>query len=680
MPRWGYTNRFVRNLESPSMTMRRPASRESSDPARCAPRSLHRLAFACLPVALLPAAPALAQRAEGNAVVGATDAFGSSVGNDRIGLYGQDDVRGFSPIEAGNTRIEGLYFAPVDNMIALVSEANTVRVGIAAQDYVFPAPTGIVDYTLNRPIPHRNASLSTDRQQFGSLYTQLDTHWDVDANTRLLVSAAARHQQRHEGGDFKYYSGSATLAWQPYAGAVVMPFFGFQNQRDDYPGASLFVSGDMLPHRLPRRLKLTQPWENRSSDSRLYGAVAKLPLGAWQVDAGLFRAERDFLRNFADIFQNLRPDGTTPSRVIVYDPNNRDRVWSGEARLGRGFVTGALAHRLVVSLRGRRTTRSFGGSQRFFLGESTTLAQDVRPQPVLTDLPDDHDAVQQTTIGGSYRLAMANRFTLNASLSHSRYRKQIDYASATQPDVQFASNPWLGSVTGTITLARRLMAYGGYVRGFEDPMVAPDAAVNRGTAPPALRTRQAELGLRYALFPGVALIGGVFEIRKPYYNLDAARVFRNLGTIRNRGLELSLAGTAAAGVSIVAGTVLLDPRIDGMAVDSGLVGGRPVGSTKRRSILNVDWRLDRGTSPLSLDLAFESFSSKVANVENTLKVPARVNLNLGFRYRFPIAKVPALLRIQVANVFNDYGYNVQPSGAIQYIRSRVLLSEFQLDF
>ena len=53
--------------------------------------------------------PAVAQRTGENAVTSADDAFGTSVGNETIGLYSTDEVRGFSPVAAGNIRIDGLY-------------------------------------------------------------------------------------------------------------------------------------------------------------------------------------------------------------------------------------------------------------------------------------------------------------------------------------------------------------------------------------------------------------------------------------------------------------------------------------------------------------------------------------------------------------------------------------------
>ncbi len=56
------------------------------------------------------AQPALAQRVTDNAAANAEDAFGTSIGNERVGLYSGTDVRGFSPVTANNIRLEGLYF------------------------------------------------------------------------------------------------------------------------------------------------------------------------------------------------------------------------------------------------------------------------------------------------------------------------------------------------------------------------------------------------------------------------------------------------------------------------------------------------------------------------------------------------------------------------------------------
>ena len=66
---------------------------------------------AALPV--IATDPAYGQRASENAVTAAQDVFGTTVGNETIGIYTDDDVRGYSPIQAGNIRIDGLYFDKV---------------------------------------------------------------------------------------------------------------------------------------------------------------------------------------------------------------------------------------------------------------------------------------------------------------------------------------------------------------------------------------------------------------------------------------------------------------------------------------------------------------------------------------------------------------------------------------
>jgi iron complex outermembrane receptor protein len=71
-------------------------------------------------------------------VKSAGDAFGTSVGNERIGLYNDGDARGFSPAAAGNIRMEGLYIDGPPVFSGRLVSGSALRVGIAAQGYPFP--------------------------------------------------------------------------------------------------------------------------------------------------------------------------------------------------------------------------------------------------------------------------------------------------------------------------------------------------------------------------------------------------------------------------------------------------------------------------------------------------------------------------------------------------------------
>ncbi len=101
-------------------------------------------------IGLLISQSAAAQRTQENVATDSEDAFGRSIGNESIGIYNEGDVRGFSPIEAGNVRMEGLYFDRLGTLTSRLVEGSTIRVGIASQSYPFPSPTGIIDYDLRR--------------------------------------------------------------------------------------------------------------------------------------------------------------------------------------------------------------------------------------------------------------------------------------------------------------------------------------------------------------------------------------------------------------------------------------------------------------------------------------------------------------------------------------------------
>lgn len=629
------------------------------------------------------AQPALAQRAGENVATQSGDAFGRSVGQDRSGLYSNEEVRGFNPVDAGNVRYEGLYFDQVDRLSPRITEGNTIRVGPAALRYPFPAPTGLVDYALTQP---RDASsYSFNLEEGGSNSSGIGGSFEFKQpfdGERLGLSGGAggRNAHRWEGGKSKFRTVGATLAWRPAEEITVLLFGGGFFFRSDEARPTLYPVGAEPPPRMKRGRNLSQDWTGRNATNWTYGAVVKAPLGELRLEAGLFYNGRDQKRVFADLLFGVDQDGSVAARRVIADGNNRDASLSGEIRLVRQWQAAGLDHRLIASLRGRSRDRRFGGSQAIDLGPSTILARDLRAEPGWTLGPKSFDEVRQLTYGLSYSLVAADRFGLDASLSKTSYRKAIDFADPALADPVTRDRPVMWNLAGTYNLTRSLALYGGLAHGMEEALVAPEVASNRAEAPAAIHTSQAEAGLKYAISPRLSLIAGVFSITKPYYNLDPALRYRRLGELRNRGIELSLTGRLAPGLTVVGGTMLLDPRIAGEAVDSDLIGPRPVGQIRRRSVLNLDWRPEGGNSPVSFDIAVEGLSRRVGNAANTLYAPPRTTVNLGARYRFKTAGGDWLVRPVVYNLFNAYGWNASSSGGFTYIPPRALTVQLVADF
>jgi iron complex outermembrane receptor protein len=625
------------------------------------------------------AGPVLAQRTQENAVTGASDAFGSAVGGERIGLYTTDDIRGFNPIEAGNARIEGLYFDQQERPSNRLIEGSTMRVGITAQGFPFPAPTGIVDYRLRLTRPQPGLTLEIERSAFGGFVASAEANLPLDHDRLVLsLTTGMRRNVQPQGGHNNTRAYGALLRWHPYARAEVTAAFGGFGQRDEDPVPSFFPAGDALPPETTRGVFLGQDWSRRTSYNQLNALIAKLPFGNWRVDAGVFRSIKVTGSTFSDLMRGVRPDGSVTNRTIVADADNADRSVSGEVRLSRTFRTGPIVHTLIASARGRAKDRDFGGQVALALGPSTINAPDLRVRPSYTLGPSDDDRVRQTTLGVGYDLNWLGRGALNLSVSRADYRKAIDFVAPASPDLRVSSTPILYNSSGSVVLTRRLTVFGGYVKGLEESLIAPDIATNRNEAPPAIITEQAEAGVRIAVAPKVTLVAGVFTVKKPYFGLDPALRFGQLGTVENRGVELSLAGTLLPGLTVVAGTVLLDPRISGEAVTSGRIGARPLGSVRRRSALNFDWK-PAGQTRWSFDYAIESLSSRIGNLSNRLAAPARSTLALGARYRLKINGAAALLRVQMTNVFNEYGWLVSNSGGFTYSPGRTVQAQLALD-
>src|SRR4029450_2803675 len=111
----------------------------------------------------------LAQDSSGNT----EDAFGRLVGLESIGLYDEGQVRGFSLENAGNFRIEGNYFARVVPPMYLIRSASTVRIGVNALRYDFPAPSGVLEYDLRRAAPGESLTIEAGTRAYSGPFADI---------------------------------------------------------------------------------------------------------------------------------------------------------------------------------------------------------------------------------------------------------------------------------------------------------------------------------------------------------------------------------------------------------------------------------------------------------------------------------------------------------------------------
>ena len=619
-----------------------------------------RVLYAAAAIALM-GSPAWAQRADDNAVKSADDAFGTTVGNEDIGLYAPFEVRGFSAIEAGNVRIEGLYFDRQADLTAALAPSSAIKVGISAQGYPLPAPTGVVDNSLVRVGDKRVISLIASVGPFGGRSAEMNAKLPVGETLGIALGAAAV-KLAYEGGNSDIEkTASVALDWRPAPGIEVIPFYDYFSVRSAEGQTSIFVGGPYLPPKYKRGRFFGQDWAKGESSGTNYGVYAGADLGGgWAAKAGLFRSVSDVEKGFADLFFNTTPAGEA-DHVMIADPSQRFASTSGEARLSKTFAAGQTRHTFHLVARARDQRRRYGGSDSVDLGRAVVGVPVDLPEPAFQFGPQSRDRVRQQTAALAYQGQLGHGLEISLGGQRTRYRKTV-----IEPDGDRQTgrdNAWLYNAAAAWRANDRLAVYGGYTTGLEEGGVAPPNAVNKDFAPPAIRTRQWDAGFRYAITADLRLVAGVFDVRKPYYNVDPAGLYRRLGAERHRGVELSLSGQLLPGLNVVAGTILQRPRVSGEEVDAGRIGKEPIAQAKRISILALDWQVPK-VEALSLNANVLSVGARQASADNSLSAPPRTTLDLGARYRFKIAGAPATLRFTVGNVFNQYGFRTSPAGVL----------------
>jgi len=623
---------------------------------------------------------AFAQRASENVVTSADDAFGTKIGNDAIGLYDSRNARGFDPQSAGNIRLDGLYFDQQASIGTRLQRGTAMRIGIAAQSYPFPAPTGIADITLAKPSDERSVAVMLQSQEPSGL-----SMFSVDYSQPLikdklsvLVGGALLRNRADNLIATDITAWIASVKWRPTENTETILFHYQNDSFDSEVPPSVFTAGAFLPPHVDPDLFFGQSWAQKSSIEITDGFLARATFSDhWRLQMGIFRSVQDRSNTFAILYRNTQPSGAA-SMDIVGVPPSIASSYSGEARLTGVYTQGSYRHTIHFALRGRDARRIFGGTNTVSFGPAQIGVYAPVPEPAFVYGPRDRDHVRQLMPGVSYIGQLLDVGEFSLGLQKVSFVRHLGPLGGTS--LKTSTSPWLYNGTATIYATKSLAIYAGYTRGIEEFGTAPDNAANRGQPVPADLTSQVDAGIRYRMSPGFTLMAGVFEVKKPYFDRDAANVYTAVGDLRHRGIEVSMTGRPMPNLTAIVGAVFLQARISGPAVTAGTLGQIPVGAkpTLLRTNLQYDIKAVRG---LSADAQFEYLGSQQANRANTLKVPSAATLALGVRYATKLWDVPMTFRAQVTNITDTDVWTVTPaSGAFVPFSPRKFLTRVSADF
>jgi len=631
---------------------------------------------------LLSSGHAFSQRARENAVVEADNAFGTVVGNEEIGLYSAASARGFSPSQAGNLRINGLYFDQAAPPNVRVRRGSTIHVGISAQGYPLPAPTGVADFRLRVP---GDSFVTSVLAGHGALLSYPRHSAEIDMQIPVIsdvLSIGAGFGYKHNGAhQFALrdttYNGGIIANWTPNDVVSVVPFWSGSKTRAVGGDRPRVFIGDNDPPTF-RAEDLTSPeWLFFGFQQFNYGLISTVDLfDGWNLQAGIFRSENNTPRVFTGFLLNTDTLGRG-DYAIEQTPPRYKRSTSGEIRLSKSFLESMRRHTVYITTRARDRSSTFGGGDRLSLGSVKIGEFPDLAEPQFQTTTPTFTSTRQITGGVAYEGVWQNVGQLSVALQKTAYQRTLTRNDAAP--VQGRKSPWLYNAGVAVYVSRKLAAYAGYTRGFEELGTAPGNAENRDEAVPAALTRQIDAGIRYQIRPNLQLIGGIFQIDKPYYGLDKVNVFRQLGDIRHRGVELSLAGSITHTLTVVAGTVLLQPRIINTTASGSATSLAAIGPIPRLIRVNLQYRPEV-MKGLVLDAKVESVSARYLTVSNSRRISGSITVDAGIRYTTTISDVPIRFRLQGHNLSNTLSLRPSASGQVSPFEVRRFELSVAVDF
>ena len=621
-----------------------------------------------------------AQRSSEDAVAEALDAFGSTVGREAIGLYNAMSARGFSPTQAGNLRIDGFYFDEGATMgpVTRIVRGSSVHVGIASQGYLFPAPTGVVDYQLRTPGNEPVGSVLVGYNSDGNVaYNENDLQLPVIRDV-LSVGAGigyTANQNFYSASQSNEWTAGGLARWQPSASLEVTPFWGMTSHKEYGEKPTVYIDDDGIPSYRPID-KGPEPWTRSSFVSSTFGTIARWSFAeGWQLAGAVFRALFAAPNTYAPLLLNVNRDKIGDYQITALPPTSSGAT-SGELRLSRLLSTTHVRNSFTLRLTGRDSNIESADGDTIDLGPGMSTAVPQVPMPVFNPGPKTDVRAVQFVPGFAYQALWQNVGQLSTGVQKVFYHRSVE-APGILPSSD-RNTPWLYNAAAAAFLPHGLVAYASYTRGFEEIGTAPLNAVNRNEPVPAQLTLQVDGGLKYQLLPRLALVAGVFEIKKPYFNLDLSNVFRHVGSTSNRGAEFSLTGDLTSRLNVVAGFVWIDPRVQ---YQSGTVAG-PINAVAIGPVpgtLSVYFQYHPAfASGVILGATIQTLSSRYADYP-TLNVSSVTQFGLDVHYHTHLFGRNATFWLQAENIGNPNSVNLFSSGEIQEFEPRRLELSLVMD-
>lgn len=581
-------------------------------------------------------------------------------------------IRGFSV-----TNLDTLY----DGLPYIANPRRSTLEGVARVD-LFMGPTALVNGGVGRVggtinmVPKRAEDEDLTRLTTGIAGdSQVWSHLDIGRRFGPLKEWGVRGNLSWRGGDTALDGnnaevGVATLGLD-YRGERLRATLDLNASKQDLDApTSLFnavAPGVPVPEAPDGRINTANRFEFHDSEHRMAAGRVEYDIAPATTVYGAFGASRyreDFLSSNYTI---TAPNGDAVNELGFNPQEIEGRA--AEIGLRTEVMTGAISHRISLSAAYALNRNNRGEFNPRLLGFPTLSTNIYDPvflpgAPDLSSLPTSDRLIPFADLR-SRSVALSNTMSLPGD------RVQLTFGGRWQeirtqgfntrpgnPDAPVGERNFLyedsaftPAIAASWQLRDGLNLYANYVEALTEGPIAPLVAENAGELFPAVVNRQREIGMKYDL--GTVTLGAsLFEIRQPNGITDpATNVFSLSGQQRNRGFELSAAGTPLDGLRLLAGVTLMDAEL--RRTQNGAFDGNDVPGVPRASAsLYAEYDLPRAEG-LTLTGRLLQGGATWYDQANTQRVSGWTRVDLGARYAIEAQGREIELRANVENVLDE---------------------------
>lgn len=600
-------------------------------------------------------------------------------------------IRGVFVENRTNYRLNGAL--PVNNLIDMPLE-NKERVevlkGASSLYYGFSTPVGVVNLVTKRARNTPNASFSLSGNEYGQALAHLDVGSKFGADQQFgaranVVAGSLRNGIDGVKGDRDLFS--LALDWR--ASQRLSFRFDFEQFHKTITEQAIIVmpaavNGKISLPALPDASRLLSggSWTQQKAGAQNLLLRADYALSEqWALLAEVGRAKTvRNQRNYSEI-RNINP--ATGEGVMAYylyrDPEFTNE--NARVELTGHFASGPLAHELSLGVMRNKRYASTPGTQQY-----TTTQNLYNPRPIAELAYTAATKLNpiRITDDGFYlfdRLRLGDDWQVVLGARRENYRNQKDTNGVRST---YKVSPDTYAFSTMYRLRPDTSVYASYIEGLEETGIASAGLKNAGEILEPAISKQQEIGLRTAIWPGSLASLAYFQLeRATVYDKkmsasDALLTRVVDGRTELKGLEVSLSADLGRQVSLHASGLLMQARLS-RAADPNMVGKTPDATPERSFSLFGEYR-PVAVPGLSLNAGAYYTGKRPLDNLNQGWLPGYTLYSLGARYTTRIAGKNTTLQLNLDNAGNKQYWSAAGQGYLSVGVPRTLSMNVKMDW